>query len=289
MDAKPFVKWAGGKTQLLPIIQAKYPQNKKKYCEPFIGGGAILFDVLQTLKPEEVLINDINKELINTYKTIKEAPNELIAFLEGIQESYYLKNEAEKKDFFYTQRNLFNETKINNPISVVKAGLFIFLNKTCFNGLYRVNSKGLFNVPFNNAKKPLICDNDNILKCSELLQNVNITTGSYKDTSNFIDSNTFVYIDPPYRPLKQSSFTSYNENDFTDQNQEELKDFVVEINNIGAFFLESNSDPKNTNIEDNFFDDLYRDFNIERVFASRMINSKSSGRGNITELLISNY
>ena len=289
--AHPFVKWAGGKTQLLPEIRKHYPQQIKKYCEPFVGGGAVLFDVHQKCHPEEVLINDVNTELINTYTQIKNNCNLLIERLSEIQNKYKSQTLEENKIFFYEKRNRYNELKINENYTenLEKAALFIFLNKTCFNGLYRVNKKGEFNVPFNNAKNPLICDEENLKACSELLQNVQMKAGDYSDCKNFIDSETFVYLDPPYRPLTQTSaFTSYSENQFSDKEQIELGKFITEISNKEAKVLASNSDPKNTNKEDDFFDNLYSNFEIERISASRMINSNAKKRGAISELLISN-
>ena len=290
--AKPFVKWVGGKSQLLNEIRRKYPQNIEKYCEPFVGGGAVLFDILQTFQPSEVLINDINKELINTYSQVKNNCEELILQLNELQETYKKLSQEERKILFYEKRNRYNEIKINdNEIEdLEKAALFIFLNKTCFNGLYRVNSKGFFNVPFNNAKNPLICDEDNLRSCSYLLQNVTLKVGDYKECESFIDEKTFVYIDPPYRPLTQTSaFTSYSENQFSDKEQIELADFIEKLSTNGATVVASNSDPKNSDENDNFFDELYADFEIERVFASRMVNSKGNGRGVIKELLIANF
>lgn len=291
MSAKPFIKWVGGKSQLLEEIRNKYPQKVERYCEPFVGGGAVLFDILSRYHPETVLINDINKELINTYSQIKNNCSEMIAHLLELQNIYKSHTLEENKTFFYEKRSRYNELKVNEneTENLEKAVLFIFLNKTCFNGLYRVNSKGQFNVPFNNAKNPLLCDKDNLLACSELLKNVNMKVGDYKECKNFIDKETFVYIDPPYRPLTQTSaFTSYSENGFSDKEQIELGIFITEISNKGAFVLASNSDPHNANTEDNFFDDLYSDFKIERVSASRMINSNAKKRGAINELLISN-
>ena len=291
VKAKPFVKWVGGKSQLLDEIKEKYPQKFKKYCEPFVGGGAVLFDVLSTRQPESILINDINKELINTYTQIKNNCNNLISQLFEIQSIYKSHSLEENKTFFYEKRQRYNELIIdgNDTEKLEKAALFIFLNKTCFNGLYRVNSKGLFNVPYNNAKNPLLCDIDNLKACSEALQNVEMSVGDYKGCKDFIDSDTFVYLDPPYRPLTQTSaFTSYSENGFTDKEQIELGNFITEISNKGAKVLASNSDPKNSDINDNFFDNLYSKFEIERVSASRMINSNASKRGAINELLISN-
>ena len=291
MLAKPFIKWVGGKSQLLDEIREKYPSKIEKYCEPFVGGGAVLFDVLCKFQPKEVLINDINNELINTYVQIKNNCSEIVSKLSEIQNIYKNHTLNENKVLFYEKRNRFNELKVNGNEreNLEKAVLFIFLNKTCFNGLYRVNSKGLFNVPFNNAKNPLLCDEENLYACSEILQNVKMKVGDYKECKDFIDNKTFVYIDPPYRPLTQTSaFTSYSENGFTDKEQIELGNFIIEISNKGALVLASNSDPKNTNESDNFFDELYSQFEIERVSASRMINSNANKRGAINELLISN-
>ena len=289
--AKPFVKWAGGKTQLLPIIRNKYPQKVQKYCEPFVGGGAVLFDVLQEFHPSDVLINDINPELINVYNQIKTNISKLLTLLNKFQDDFLSKEASERKEFYLTKRATYNHflELHNNENGLEKAALFIFLNKTCFNGLYRVNSKGFFNVPFNNAKNPLICDVNNLIDCNKLLQNVTMNVGDYSSCKDFIDSKTFVYIDPPYRPLtSSSSFTSYNENGFTDKEQIELGTFITEIAKQGAHIIASNSDPKNADEEDNFFDDLYSKFNIERIHASRMINSDANKRGAINELLISN-
>ena len=289
--AHPFVKWAGGKTQLLPKIRKHYPHRIKKYCEPFVGGGAVLFDVLQKCHPEEILINDINAELINTYSQIKNNCDNLVEHLSELQQNYKSQTLEENKTFFYEKRLRYNELKINrnDAENLEKAALFIFLNKTCFNGLYRVNKRGEFNVPFNNAKNPQICDNENIKACSELLQNVQMKTSDYSCCKDFIDNETFVYLDPPYRPLTQTAaFTSYSENQFSEKDQIELGKFITEISTKGAKVLASNSDPKNTNENDNFFDELYSNFSIERIRASRMINSNAKKRGAISELLISN-
>ena len=289
--AKPFIKWAGGKTQLLEEIRSKYPSRIEKYCEPFVGGGAVLFDVLQKSYPEQVLINDINKELINTYQQLRDNSDSLIELLSDLQRTYKLHTAEENKILFYEKRDRYNELKVNGNESenLEKAALFIFLNKTSFNGLYRVNSKGLFNVPFNNAKNPLLCDEENLRKCSKLLQNVEMITGDYSKCKDFIDEKTFVYIDPPYRPLTQTSaFTSYNESGFDDKEQIRLRKFIGEISEKGAKILASNSDPKNADENDDFFDELYSNFEIERVSASRMINSNAKKRGSINEILISN-
>lgn len=216
----------------------------------------------------------------------------MIFQLSELQNTYRTHTLEENKIFFYEKRSRYNELKVNgnNDENLEKAVLFIFLNKTCFNGLYRVNSKGMFNVPFNKAKNPLLCDSDNLLACSKLLQNVEMQVGDYKECKNFIDKGTFVYIDPPYRPITQTSaFTSYSENGFTDKEQIELGRFITEISEKGAFVLASNSDPKNADKNDNFFDELYSDFEIKRVTASRMINSNAKKRGSINEILITNF
>lgn len=291
MAARPFIKWVGGKTQLLPEIRQKYPATITRYCEPFVGGGAVLFDVLQTFHPQEVLINDINPELINLYENIRDNCDQLIQLLNQFQTEYQETPEADRQNLYLGKRATYNHfiTEENPEHNLEKAALFIYLNKTCFNGLYRVNQKGFFNVPFNRAKNPLISDAENIRECSQLLQNVQMHVGDYSFCRDFIDENTFVYLDPPYRPLTESSsFTSYNENGFTDLQQIELGNFITEIANRGALVVASNSDPHNANAEDEFFDNLYADFNIERVQASRMINSNARRRGPINELLISN-
>ncbi len=291
ITVKPFVKWAGGKSQLLNEIRAKYPEKIDKYCEPFVGGGAVLFDVLANCHPKEVLINDINAELVNTYMQIKNNVAELIILLSDMQESFWAKSDADRKVMYLAKRERFNDLKVNGDeqVNLENAALFIFLNKTCFNGLYRVNSKGLFNVPMGAYKNPLICDSENLRLISKLLQNVQIKCGDYSVCAEFIDENTFVYIDPPYRPLTATaSFTSYSENEFGDKQQIELGKFVDEISVKGAKVVASNSDPKNSNESDSFFDDLYSDYTIIRVSAKRMINSKASGRGCVNELLIFN-
>lgn len=293
--AHPFVKWAGGKNQLLDTLKSNLPKeigiNIKKYAEPFVGGGALLFSLINEYDFEEIYICDNNKELMNVYNTIKNNCGELISVLTKMQNQYidfaYME---EKESFYYTQRDTFNELELNKETSVQKAALFIFLNKTCFNGLYRVNKKGKYNVPFGKHEAPAICDADNLTKISDILQKVIIRSCDYSDVLNFADNSTFVYIDPPYRPLNVTSgFTSYTEEQFTDKNQIELAEMCKELSKKGVKIMLSNSDPHNTNENDNFFDELYADFRITRVEASRMINSKGTARGKIKELLIKNY
>lgn len=299
-QAKPFIKWVGGKSQLLAEISKKYPSHIEKYCEPFVGGGAVLFDVLNKAHPKRVLINDINKELMNVYFQIKNNCTLLIEHLSEINNLYKSQSLEENKRLFYGKRQRYNEISLtesckdersakNRDENLEKAALFIFLNKTCFNGLYRVNAEGFFNVPYNNAKNPLFFDKENLLNCSAVLQNVEITALNYKSCKNFIDANTFVYLDPPYRPIsKTARFTAYSQDGFSEKDQLELCAFIKEISNKGAMILLSNSDPKNANTEDDFFDSLYSNFKIERVSATRMINSDSKKRSAISELLISN-
>lgn len=292
-NAKPFVKWAGGKTQLLSEIRAKYPKElgKKinKYAEPFIGGGAVLFDILNNYHLEEVYISDINRELISTYMTIRDNVNELIALLSEIEQVYLSADEEERKVIYYEKREKFNEIKNTGNFETEVAALFIFLNKTCFNGLYRVNAKGLFNVPQGGYKNPCICDTKNLLSVSNKLSNIKIVCGDYKLSADFIDSNTFVYFDPPYRPLSEaSSFTSYSKEGFNDDSQVELAEYIDLLVERGAYTLASNSDPKNADESDNFFDRLYEKHQILRIQASRAINSNGAKRGKISELLIAN-
>jgi DNA adenine methylase len=290
VTAKPFIKWAGGKGQLLPEIRRKYPfelgDTIIKYAEPFVGGGAVLFDVLSNYCLDEVYIGDINRELIVTYLTIRDNSELLIDKLSEMELEYLKSDEETRKEIYYANRDKFNITKSTEDTLEI-ATLFIFLNKTCFNGLYRVNSKGGFNVPQGSYKRPIICDIENLAAVSKLLQGVNIIHGDYTQCRNFIDDKTFAYFDPPYRPLSETaSFTAYAQDRFDDNSQAELAYFIDEMTAKGATVLASNSDPKNTNPNDNFFDNLYARHNIVRVNAGRAINSVGGSRGKISELLI---
>ncbi|WP_339064853.1 DNA adenine methylase [Fusobacterium animalis] len=295
IECKPFIKWVGGKGQLLSEINKLYPvelgKNIKKYAEIFVGGGAVLFDILSKYKLDEVYISDKNLELINTYKSIRDNVDILIKSLKEMEEQYIPLDTENRKDYYYKKREEYNSLKINSEVNnIEKAVLFIFLNKTCFNGLYRVNKKGEFNVPMGAYKKPKICDEENLKNVSLTLRNVKIVYADYRKSEKFIDDKTFVYIDPPYRPLNiTSSFTSYTENDFNDKEQIELAEYINVLNKKGAKIVISNSDPKNNDIDDNFFDELYDNYNINRVKATRMLNSNASLRGAINELLITNY
>lgn len=290
---KPFVKWVGGKSRLVDelekILSADTERVFTKYVEPMVGGGALLFDILSKYNFEKIYISDINAELINAYVVIKNNVNVLIKRLTEIQLLFLSMDENGRKYYYYSMRDKFNSLKLNELSRVEKAALFIFLNKTCFNGLYRVNRKGQFNVPMGAYKNPCICDEDNLRNASKALQNVEIVCGDFSLSKSVIDKGSFVYIDPPYRPISETSaFTSYNIDSFDDNEQIRLAQFIDEINKTGAKIVLSNSDPQNINSEDRFFEELYKSYTIKKIEASRMINSKSDGRGKIKELLICN-
>ena len=292
--AKPFIKWVGGKGQLIEQLEALLPadfteRENVTYIEPFVGGGAMLFYMLQTYPNiKSAVINDINPDLTLCYQVVRDSPTELIDSLKEIQSQYYaLKTEEERKTFFLEQRDRFNTKSLN---TIDNCTLFFFLNRTCFNGLYRVNKAGRFNVPFGKYVTPTICDAATIYADSKLLQKVEIMTGDFEQTFDKIEGNTFFYFDPPYRPLSNtSSFNDYSKEDFNDDAQIRLKLFCDRLNEIGINFMLSNSDCLGKNGTDRFFDDLFINYKIERVWASRNINSVASKRGKLTEILIRNY
>ena len=291
-QARPFIKWVGGKTQLLDEIRKSLPRDFASrqhvtYVEPFVGGGAVMFWILQEYPNiERAVINDINQELICTYRVIKENVEGLVAELARIQDEYIPLGAEDRKVYFLEKRTRFN-TKKTDPIET--AALFIFLNRTCFNGLYRVNSKGAFNVPHGKYTNPRICDVDNLRACSTILQKVEILSGDFAETGCYAGPDTLFYFDPPYKPITEtSSFTSYAKGGFNDDEQIRLRDFCDCISKDKAMFIASNSDPKYVNSKENFFDTIYNQFIIKRVAAVRMINSDASGRGAVSELMISN-
>ena len=302
IEVKPFLKWAGGKSQLLPTIEDNFPDEIKKsrkidkYFEVFVGGGALYFHLMNNYEVKESYLYDINPELILTYNVIKNNPKELIALLLTLQEEYISLEQEGRKEYYFNVRSIFNEDLKDfdyenySDAHIIRASQVIFMNKTCFNGLFRLNKKGEFNVPHGRYKNPLICDKNNIIAASKTLEHTNIINGNYDESEDLIDENSLVYFDPPYRPLKNtSSFTTYAGFEFTDQHQIELSEFYKKISDKGAKALLSNSDPKNENPNDNFFDDLYKDFTIERVQANRYINRDASKRGKINEILVKNY
>lgn len=291
---KPILKWAGGKSSLLDEITKRLPTyvHTHDFCmvEPFVGGGAVSFWALSNLpRLKKLIINDYNADLINLYYVIREQPHQFINEVQKLQWMYdQLQTLEDKKPIYYQLRDLFNERSQSN---VVQASLFVFLNKTGFNGLYRVNKNNQFNVPIGSYKKPQLIDSHNVLKLSEKLQNVELLVGDFEQTLEFIPQNLpcLFYIDPPYRPISETaSFTAYANNEFNDDEQIRLAKFCRAINELGCQFVLSNSDPKNHNINDNFFDELYGEFNIQRIQANRAISAKGSGRKSITELLIDN-
>ena len=288
---KPFLKWAGGKTQLLSDIEQRFPYGKDEkfiFIEPFVGSGAVLFWVLNHFpNVQQCIINDINTDLINTYHTIRNDVGALIEQLDIWQSEYHaLALDTErKKAYFYQKRADFN-TKEQPQIQ--QAALFIFLNRTCFNGLYRVNRSGGFNVPIGSYKAPKICDAPNLRKVSEALQKVTILQGDFKQTLEYAQGSTMFYLDPPYKPLSaSSSFNAYAKGDFNDAEQIRLKNFCDALSKKKYPWILSNSDVSQLE-ENNFFDELYDNYHINRVLAKRAINSNSAKRGSIYELLISN-
>lgn len=291
--AKPFLKWAGGKAQLINDIEKALPKGisngKFTYIEPFVGSGAVLFWMLNNFQNlEKAVINDINLDLINTYKTIASKPKELISILEILQSEYHdLDGKGEdKKEYYYQKRSKYNTRKSSQT---GHSALFIFLNRTCFNGLYRVNRKNEFNVPMGSYRKPTICDKENILAVSEALKKVEILCGDFEQTLPYATDNTLFYFDPPYKPLNEtSSFNSYAKDEFNDNEQIRLRDFCIKLDNLNHRWILSNSDVKGKNANDTFFDDLYADYYIQRVDARRSINANPEKRGMLKELLITN-
>ncbi len=276
-NVKPFLKWAGGKRQLLPELLKYIPKDFNNYFEPFLGGGALFFELynLGFLENKKVYLSDINEELINTYKTIRDNPKELIIKLKEFKTNH-------NKEFYYKIREFDRDKNYKNLDNITKSARFIYLNKTCFNGLYRVNKKGYFNVPIGSYKNPNILDEENILAVSKALQNIIIKNFDYKEILKEVQSNDFIYLDPPYHPLNEtSSFTSYTKNEFLQKEQIELFKTLKELSDK-CFILKSNSDT-------DFINKLYKDFKIEKILANRAINSKATNRGKILEVLIRNY
>jgi DNA adenine methylase len=294
MQAKPFLKWAGGKTQLINDIEKALPSDFKSrnytYVEPFVGSGAVLFWILNKYPNiEHAIINDINTDLMTTYRVIAQNPKELIEMLQQFEYEFHaLPHQSEQKKLYYYEKRAAFNARLTDLTT--QAALFIFLNRTCFNGLFRVNKSNAFNVPMGDYKKPTICDEANILAVSEVLQRVEMLNGDYQATLDRVNGNALFYFDPPYKPLsKTSSFNSYAKEEFDDNEQIRLRDFCQRLDEQNLQWILSNSDVKGKDPNDDFFDDLYQAFNINRVHATRMINANADKRGKLTELLITNY
>lgn len=309
--AKPFLKWAGGKGQLLAQFENFYPRELRKreiekYAEPFLGGGAVFFEVMQRFGVKNAYLSDVNKDLVLTYWVVQRKPDALLDFLEQYQKEFDSTPPEQRNDLFLAVRSHFNQNRfeINYKKSarpgqsdgwadnwVPRAAQLIFLNKTCFNGLFRLNSKGEFNVPFGKYPNPTILDERNIMAASQVLQNAEIRIASYDQSFSEITSKTFAYFDPPYRPLnKTASFTTYTGDGFTDKDQAALASFFQKLDmEKRAKLMLSNSDPKNENPSDDFFEKTFAIYNLHRVSANRAINSNGDKRGAIYELVITNY
>jgi DNA adenine methylase len=299
--AKPFLKWAGGKGQLLDKFFAFYPRELKSgdienYYEPFIGGGAVFFDVAQRFKIKSALLCDINPELILTWRVIQQDVFKLIDKLEVIQRIYKKMDEFSQSKYYYEVRDEFNSNLVKIDFSkhgedwIKRAAQILFMNKTCFNGLFRFNQKGEFNVPAGRYKNPKILDEQNLIKVSKILSIADIRNAGFESIENGIVKNSFVYCDPPYRPIsKTSGFTSYSSNKFEDEEQMQLADLFQRLSSRGIKLMLSNSDPKNINPNDNFFDEMYKEFFVSRIPARRMINSNANKRGVINEIIVTNY
>jgi len=300
--ARPFLKWAGGKAQLLGEFGKRLPAEELKnkaitrYVEPFIGGGAVFFYLNQRFPLEQCTISDVNEELILTYRVIRKSVHTLIGELETLESAYLAKNEREREAYYYEIRDAFNrdlpaiEFRYYNTRWIGRAAQIIFLNHTCYNGLFRVNRGGGFNVPFGRYKNPDILNVDNLLDVAARLKNTRIIRGDFTKCRKYVDEGTFVYFDPPYRPLNAtSSFTTYSRDGFSEADQVRLAKFFKELDRKGAKVMLSNSDPGNGNAGDSFFDDLYDGYLIERVPAKRMINCNGARRGAVSELIIRNY
>ncbi|HXF64608.1 MAG TPA: DNA adenine methylase [Caldilineaceae bacterium] len=300
--ARPFLKWAGGKSQLLAQLAAHYPPGLaageiERYVEPFLGGGAVFLEIAQHYPVRSALLSDANPELVLVYRVVQQDVEGLIERLERLAHAYLEAGEPERQALYYRIRARYNEQRRSVDFSrysaawVERAALMLFLNKTCYNGLFRVNRQGAFNVPFGRYKQPTICDATNLRAVARLLQRAKLQVAPYTACEAEVDDRTFVYFDPPYRPISPtSSFTAYSCDKFDDADQEALAAFFARLHDrTGAKLMLSNSDPANVDPDDDFFTRLYSRFHIHRVWANRMINTQADKRGKISELLITNY
>ncbi len=300
-DAKPFLKWAGGKSQLLDKFQSLYPAQLregkvKTYYEPFLGSGAVFFDIVRNFNIKSAYLYDINEELVLTYRVIQQDVSRLLEVLNRLQTKYLKLSGEQRLEFFYEQRTAYNRQRNHisygsyNDSWLERAAQLIFLNRTCYNGLYRVNSKGEFNTPAGRYAKPTICDEQNLLAVNRALGIAEIKKAHFSDLLKDIQKESFVYFDPPYRPIsKTASFKAYSHHGFTDEDQHDLASVFRQLDKQGSRVMLSNSDPKNIDPSDNFFDDIYAEFHITRIPAKRMINANPEGRGSINEIVVTNY
>ena len=299
---RPFLKWAGGKSQLLgefaqclPLVAFR-DRAVTRYVEPFIGGGAVFFSLSGCFPFEKSTVCDINEELVLTYRVIRTSLLKLASELATIESEYRVKSGPQQEAYYYDVRETFNRERAAidfgryNSRWIRRAAQIIFLNHTCYNGLFRVNKNGGFNVPFGRYKKPEILNYQNLQGVAALLAHTRVLCGDFTRCRNAVDDRTFVYLDPPYRPLNAtSSFTSYSRGGFSDADQVRLAKFFRELDRKGALVMLSNSDPASENPGDSYFDELYDGFTIRRVPAKRMINCNGARRGVVNELLITNY
>ena len=301
INVKPFLKWVGGKGQLVKRFNKFYPDELirgqiKNYYEPFLGGGAVFFNIASNYSLKSVRLYDINNELILTYQVVQKDVDKLIEFLDRYKGYYLNLSYDRRKQFFYEIRTNYNLQRFNidyNKYSenwIPRAAQVIFLNKTCYNGLFRVNSKGEFNSPAGEYKNPQIFDRENLVNASDLLSNAELICADFKSLNTEDPEESFIYFDPPYRPISRTAnFTSYSEHEFKDIEQKQLARLFRKLDRKGARLMLSNSDPKNNDPDDNFFDILYKDFNIQRILTRRAVNSVAARRGEINEIVVINY
>jgi len=302
LNAKPFLKWVGGKKQLLMEFNERLPDHLRqsgtieRYVEPFVGGGAMFFFLKRHYIIKDSILLDINKELVMAYQVLKNDHKSLTGMLNDIEKNHLKKDEEGRKKNYYRIRDIYNseiqgfDYENYNSQWIERTGYLIFMNKTCFNGLFRQNKKGEFNVPFGLYKNPRIYDETNINLVNQALGDTEIFCSDFTDSEGHITDGAFVYLDPPYRPLtKTSNFTNYSKDGFNDFDQVKLASFYKKMDQMGAYLMLSNSDPKNEDITDEFFDKLYGGYHIDRVSAKRNINRDASGRGSINELIVRNY
>ena len=290
--ARPFLKWAGGKTQLLPALLARIPPGLEdgsiqRYVEPFVGSGALFFDLAARYPALDCRLFDANPEVALVYRVVRERVEDLVARLCALDAAHREADEAGRRALYYLVRDRFNA---GGADPVERAADLLFLNRTGFNGLYRTNASGGFNVPHGRYRNPRICRPELLRAASRALADAGIEAGDFSAAGAVVDDRTFVYLDPPYRPLsKTASFTAYSQHRFGDEEQRRLAAFARTLDARGARFMLSNSDPRNADPGDDFFDALYEGFVIERVPARRAINRDGAGRGTINELIVRNY